>query len=260
MVPAPSRPLPDRPEDAELVGPPTADRPVGRRVLLGMLGLGTAGVLWGAKAQSGLERLLRPITQNDPTGLSAFVPTAGRFRIYTVTGDLPERSEADYRLAVDGHVERPLTLDLADLRERLPQTAMTKDFQCVTGWRVADVAWRGVTLARVLDEVGVRDGATHVRFRSFDGVYTETLTLEQARRDDVLVAHHMLDAPVTREHGGPVRLYVAPMYGYKSIKWLERIEVTTELDDPTDPGYWERRGYDTDAWVGRSNARDDEPT
>ena len=150
------------------------------------------------------------------------LPATGRFRIYTVTGTLPKRSDAEYRLTVDGSVDRPAVLDLADLRDRLPQTSLTRDFQCVTGWRVADVPWQGVKLADLLDEVGVRPSATHVRFWSFDGVYTETLTIEQARRDDVLIAHHMLGKPVTREHGGPVRLYVAPMYGYKSLKWLER--------------------------------------
>jgi DMSO/TMAO reductase YedYZ molybdopterin-dependent catalytic subunit len=52
-----------------------------------------------------------------------------------------------------------------------------------------------------------------------------------------------------------VRLYVAPMYGYKSCKWLESIEVVDKLV----PGYWEVRGYDQDAWIGRSNGRDDAP-
>lgn len=248
---------PLRPEDAEL---PPEETPVGRRALLGMLGLGAAGILWGAKAQSGLERALRPITLKDSTGLSSFLPTSGRFRIYSVTGGLPSRTDAEYRLTVDGDVAQPLTLDIADVRERLPQTEMTKDFQCVTGWRVEDVRWQGVLLADLLREVSPQAGATHVRFWSFDGLYTETLTMEQALRDDVLVAHRMLGAPVTREHGGPVRLYVAPMYGYKSLKWLERIEVTNALDEPSDPGYWENLGYETDAWVGRSNGRSDEAT
>lgn len=245
------------PEDAELAPEAT---PVGRRALLAMFGLGAAGILWGAKVQSGLDRALRPVTLNDRTGLSAFLPSSGRFRIYSVTGGLPTRTDAEYRLTVDGHVDRPATLDIADVRERLPQTQLTRDFQCVTGWRVEDVAWVGVRLADVLDRAGVRSGATHVRFWSFDGVYTETLTMEQARRDDVLVAHQMLGRSVTREHGGPVRLYVAPMYGYKSLKWLERIEVVTALDHPTDPGYWEQRGYEVDAWVGRSNGRRDDAT
>jgi DMSO/TMAO reductase YedYZ molybdopterin-dependent catalytic subunit len=229
--------------------------PVGRRVFLGMLGLGAAGIVWGAKAQSGLERLLRPITLNDRTGLTSFLPTSGRFRIYSVTGSLPSRSEADYRLTIDGLVDKPATLSLADLRA-LPQTDLVRDFQCVTGWRVPDVPWRGVTVSALLDQVGVKEGATYLRLSSFDGEYTESLSLDQARRPDVIVAHEMEGKTVTREHGGPVRLYVAPMYGYKSLKWLERIEVTNELD----PGYWEELGYDIDGWVGESNGRHDDPT
>lgn len=238
---------------------PPEDRLVGRRALLGMVGLGAAGILWGAKAQSGLEALLRPLTLNDQTGLTSFLPTSGRFRIYSVTGSMPQRSREEYRLTLDGAVDRPATFDYADVAEGLPQVAMTKDFQCVTGWRVDDVEWEGVLLRDLLEDAGVQPSATHVRFWSFDGTYTTTLTLGQAMRDDILVAHHMLGAPVTREHGGPVRLYVAPMYGYKSLKWLDRIEVATALDDPTDPGYWERLGYETDAWIGASNGRSDEP-
>jgi len=228
--------------------------PIGRRVVLTMLGLGALGIAFGDTAQARIERLLRPLTQNDPTGLTSFVPTAGRFRIYSVVGHLPKRSDSEYRLTLDGLVDRPLELSLDDLRSR-PQTDLTRDFQCVTGWRVADVPWRGIKVSKLLDEAGVQPSATHLRISSFDGVYTESLTIDQARRDDVLVAHEMQGGPVSREHGGPVRLYVAPMYGYKSLKWLERIEVVNELD----PGYWEERGYDVDAWIGKSNGRDDEP-
>src|SRR5439155_1124552 len=93
-----------------------------------------------------------------------------------------------------------------------------------------------------------------VVFSSFDGTYTETLSMEQATRDDVLVAHTMAGKPLSRDHGGPVRLYVAPMYGYKSLKWLERIEVTDHLPDWG--SYWEHSGYDIEAWTGRVNPRD----
>ena len=79
--------------------------------------------------------------------------------------------------------------------------------------------------------------------------------MEQAIRDDVLVATSMFGEPVTREHGGPVRLYVAPMYGYKSLKWMSGIEVV----DYEAPVYWSARGYDTDAGGGAPKARDDEP-
>lgn len=229
--------------------------PIGRRVVLGMLGLGTLGVLFGSRVQSGLEWALAPILARDGTGLSGLLPIS-RFRIYSVTGQTPVRDEATYRLSVDGHVDAPFQLGLSDLLAMTP-TRLTRDFQCVTGWRVPDVPWVGVRVAELLDRAGARPGAAGVRFYSYDGLYTESLTMDQARRDDVLVAHRMQDRPVPTVHGGPVRLYVAPMYGYKSLKWLDRIEVT----EGTPPaGYWANRGYDQDAWVGRSNGRDDAAT
>jgi DMSO/TMAO reductase YedYZ molybdopterin-dependent catalytic subunit len=228
--------------------------PVGRRVFFGLVGVGAAGVLLGARAQDWLERAIGPLISKDGTGLASLLPV-GRFRIYTVTGDLPSRSRADWSLKVGGLVDQPLQLSYADL-VAMPPTMLTRDFQCVTGWRVPDVQWKGVRLADLLDQAGVQAGAKALRFHSFDGAYTESLTLEQARRDDVLVAYGFEGSPLSDEHGGPVRLYVAPMYGYKSLKWLDRIELTKDVQE----GYWEVRGYDVDGWVGRSNGRDDDAT
>ncbi|MGI5164130.1 molybdopterin-dependent oxidoreductase [Spirillospora sp. CA-253888] len=224
--------------------------PVGRRVVLGMLGLGAAGIAVGATAQEGVNKALAPVAP-----LGDVLPAAGGFRYYSVVSSVRKRTLAEHKVTVHGMVERPRAFGAAELAA-LPQTRITRDFQCVTGWRVPDVMWAGVALPDLLDAVGVSAGAKAVRFRSFDGEYTESLTLEQARRRDVLVATEMLGEPVTHDHGGPVRLFVAPMYGYKSLKWLGGVEVT----DRVVPGYWERRGYDVDAWVGRSNGRSDEPT
>ena len=229
--------------------------PVGRRVFLGMVGLAAAGVAYGAKAQDWLEHALAPITARDGTGLSTFLPV-GRFRIYTVTGELPNRTAADYRLKVGGHVDQPLELTYADL-QAMPPTLLDKDFQCVTGWRVHNVKWSGVRLGDLLTRAGVKPGAGGVEFHSFDGESTESLTMEQALRPDVIVAYSMEGKTVSREHGGPVRMYVAPMYGYKSCKWLDGINVVAGKPQP---GYWEVRGYDVDGWVGKSNGRDDKPT
>ena len=229
--------------------------PIGRRVVLGMLGLGAAGILAGGRVQDALNRGLQPLEAADPTGLSQLIPAAGGFRIYSITGSLPSQRPSDYRLTVDGMVQNPLTLTLADLKS-LPATSLVKDFQCVTGWRVPRVHWTGVPLSTLLDQAGVRPGGNALTFDSFDGAYTESLTISQARRPDVLVAYEMLGGPVTREHGGPVRMYVAPMYGYKSCKWLSKITVVNKVV----PGYWENLGYDVDGWVGKSNGRSDAPT
>jgi DMSO/TMAO reductase YedYZ molybdopterin-dependent catalytic subunit len=229
--------------------------PIGRRVVLGLLGVGAVGVVTGSGLQSGLDSVLAPIQRNDPTGISGLLPGA-YFRIYTVTDGYPYESDASYRLVVDGLVDHPLELTLADLQSR-PATTMVKSFQCVTGWRVPGVHWQGVLLSTLLDEAGVQPAGRALRFESFDGVYTESLTLAEADRPDVMVAYSMLGKPVSTEHGGPVRLYVAPMYGYKSIKWLSHIQVV----DRVQPGFWETEGnYDVEAWVGKSNGRNDPAT
>ncbi|MFG2823030.1 molybdopterin-dependent oxidoreductase [Kitasatospora sp. NPDC048365] len=216
-----------------------------------MLGLGAAGVAAGPF----LQRAVEQVTSRDPTGLADLLPGGGGFRYYSVVDSVPERRPEDYTLTVDGLVERPASHSFAAL-QAMEQTRIVHDVQCVTGWRVPSVPFEGVRLSTLLDAAGVRPEATAVRFTCFDGSYSESLTLEQARRDDVLVALRMEDRPVGHQHGGPVRLYVAPMYFYKSAKWLAGITLTPTVQS----GYWENYGYDVDAWVGRSNGRDDAPT
>ncbi|MFJ6076306.1 molybdopterin-dependent oxidoreductase [Streptomyces sp. NPDC093065] len=229
--------------------------PVGRRVFLGTLGLGALGVLAAPTLQRGMEAFLGGAADLDPTGLTGLLPNGGGFRYYSVTTSVPRKDAGNYRLTVDGLVDRPTTYRLADLKA-MTQTRMVRDVQCVTGWRVPGTPFEGVRLSALLDAAGVHASAGAVRFTCFDGAYSESLTLEQARRADVLIALRMQDKDIGHSHGGPVRLYVAPMYFYKSAKWLSGITVTEDVQ----PGYWEKRGYDIDGWVGRSNGRDDEPT
>ncbi|HEY1988226.1 MAG TPA: molybdopterin-dependent oxidoreductase [Acidimicrobiales bacterium] len=225
------------------------DRPrhIGRRVFLGMVALGGAGIVFGSRVQSAVGNALG-------SGLGGLLPGGDRFRFYTITNNFPQIASSSYQLHVTGLVDRPLTLTLEDL-QNMPKTKLVKDFQCVTGWRVPQVHWEGVKLSEVLALAGVHSNAAALAFDSYDGLDTESLTLDQANRPDVIVAYRMLGAPITSEHGGPVRLYVAPMYGYKSIKWLSAIRVAETVT----PGFWEQNGYSTDAWVGRSNGRDDAP-
>jgi len=227
--------------------------PVGRRVFLGLAAFGVSGILWGSKAAGFMERLLAPVAAKDGSGILGLLPI-GRFRIYSIIGTLPSRATADWHLTVDGLAGAPYTIGWDELLA-LPSVELTKDFQCVTGWRVLQVKWKGVRLADVIARAAPQAGATAVEIESFDGAYTETLTLEQARRDDVIVAYELEGKPISAAHGGPVRLYVAPMYGYKSLKWLQRITLVAKPE----PGYWEQQGYDVDAWIGKSNGRSDEP-
>ena len=209
-------------------------------MLLAILGLGAVGIATGSALQNGLDAVLEPLRSS---GFGALLPGSGGFTLYTVTSGFPA-APPNYRLEVGGLVDRPMSLSVADLRA-LPATRLDRDFQCVTGWRVDDVHWVGVSLVALAARAGITDRATGFRFASFDGVYTESLTLEQAHQSGAIVAYEMLGAPVTRDHGGPVRLYVPSMFGYKSIKWLSMIEAVDEVQ----LGYWEVNGYPVNAWI-----------
>ena len=250
-MPAPTEPGLEAVEPQD-EGQPTG-APVGRRLVLSMAALGVAGIAFGEPVQRGIDTLLSPLRQADPTGLSGLVPGAGGWRYYSVTAKQPNITAADYELNVGGLVDSPLTLSYQDLLD-MPTTQWTRDFQCVTGWRVEDVMWQGVQLRDILAVCGVQSSAGALTFVSYDGAYTESLTLEQATTEEVMVATHLDGATVSREHGGPARLVVVPMYGYKSLKWLSDINLVADVE----PGYWEVRGYDVDAYVGESNGRNDE--
>jgi DMSO/TMAO reductase YedYZ molybdopterin-dependent catalytic subunit len=223
---------------------PEPGSPVGRRIVLGLAGLGVAGVVGGASFSRRLSELLAPVELRDPTGLLSTLPLGPVFRFYSVTGSVTPQTEKTYRLRVSGLVGQQATYRLSDLRA-MPQTTFTSDFHCVTGWVVPGVEWVGVRLSELLDRAQVSPSARAVRFHSFDGVYTESLPLDEARQSHVVVALGMLGGPVSHDHGGPARMYVDGQYGYKSTKWLSGIELTPDEMS----GYWEHRGYDIDGTI-----------
>jgi methionine sulfoxide reductase catalytic subunit len=167
----------------------------------------------------------------------------GFFRVYTVT-DIPNSSSQTWSFAVDGLVDKSGRWNWEQFL-KLARTVQVSDFHCVTGWSVYKNTWEGIPLSAMLKQAGVKPNAKFVKFYSGDGVYTDTLSLEQANMDDVMVALLHDGKPIHPDYGGPVRLIVPQMYAYKSVKWLQRIE----LIDKDQIGYWEERGYDTNAWV-----------
>lgn len=166
----------------------------------------------------------------------------GTFRPYTVTA-YPSFSSKTWKFSIDGLVHHPMTFNWNEFL-KLPRKVQVSDFHCVTGWSVYHVTWEGVPLSHLLKKAGVHSKAKYVKFHSGDGVYTDTLTIKQAHLDDVMVAVLRDGKPIPQDYGGPTRLVIPEMYGYKSVKWLNKIEL---IDQPW-TGFWEKRGYQKDAW------------
>jgi sulfane dehydrogenase subunit SoxC len=176
--------------------------------------------------------------------------------------DIPDVDPSSWRLDMSGHVERPATFTLEDLRAR-PAVTIPVTLECAGNGRalyeprpinqpwllgaVGNAEWTGGRLAPLLLEAGLRDGAVDVAFVASDHGregdveqdYARGLSLEEALREDVVLAYEMNGHPLPPQHGFPVRLVVPGWYGMASVKWLHSIRV---LDVPFD-GYQNVNGY-----------------
>lgn len=215
-------------------------KPYGRRAFLLLVGGGLSSLAWASPA----VRLLGSVI---PAGARALLPSQG-WRIYTIGNSLPRFDPQTWRLRIDGLVAKPQELRYEDLL-RLPRAEQTSDFHCVTGWTVENVRWAGVRFDHLLALAQPLPQARALRFVSAEVPYEDTLTLEQATRPDAMLALSMDGRPLSRPHGAPARVVLPAMYGYKNVKWVERIELVSRPSD----GFWEKLGYDRNAWVGHSN-------
>jgi DMSO/TMAO reductase YedYZ molybdopterin-dependent catalytic subunit len=220
----------------------SGQRRIGRGVFLATLAGGLSSLAWAKPVWSHLSHALAPAE-----ALVPLVPNGG-WRIYTVSGSMPVFEPETWRLDVGGLVQKRLSLSYAELHA-LPRVNQVSTFHCVTGWTVKDVHWGGVRLGELFDRTLPLPEAGGLRFTSAEQPYVDYLTLSQAQLRDVLLAYEMNGKPLAREHGAPLRLVIPDMYGYKNVKWLNRIDLVAHPG----AGYWEQLGYDEDAWVGRSN-------
>ena len=208
--------------------------------------------------------------------LETSITPVADFYVRTNLG-VPAIDHASWRLTVDGLVDRPLELTLPDL-ESMPSIALTCTMECAGNNRtrlapitegepwgpgaISTGVFGGVPLDAVLDQAGIQPGTVEIRFEGADRgtprgrtdeiAYERSLPQADARGRDVLLATTMNEAPLTAEHGAPVRLVVPGWYGMASVKWLRRIEA---LDHPLEAHYQTRQyRYYGDEPVGAPGA------
>ena len=232
--------LPDHPRET-----PRDRIPLGRAAFLGTIAAGAVGVAVLSKLGGmGVGRMVGEAGSAVP-GLDALVPSSG-WRIYNVKDPMPTFAPATYALEIGGLVEKPVRLTWSDVQQ-LPMIESVSTFHCVTGWSVPDVHWNGFLPSTLIDLVQPKANAAFVTFQSLEEPYFDQITMKQFQLPHVLLATHMDHKPLAREHGAPLRLVIPQMYGYKGVKWVSKITFDAEAN----PGFWETRGYDADAWVGR---------
>jgi len=152
-------------------------------------------------------------------------------------GGIPNRDETDFQLTVEGLVGEPMVFSLEKIKE-LPLSTVNARLTSVSAWSVrAD--WQGVLWRDFLKTVTPLPEASHATFSSHGSIYRTTVSLKDLDHPRVLLVYAVNEEPLEWEYGGPLRMVIPHLYGYKSAKWLKRIAFTNAMRG----GFWEDRGY-----------------
>ena len=162
-------------------------------------------------------------------------------------GVRPALDKSTWTLRLFGLVNNAVTLNWSQC-SALPQTSALSDMHCVTQWTQLDMCWESVTGCELVQLANPMDEAQFVTLHGDDD-YTTNLPLETLLDDDVLIAHSVLGAPLSVDHGWPARMVVPKRYARKGAKWISAIEFHAK----DRPGFWEVRGYHNDVDRGRKS-------
>ena len=157
-------------------------------------------------------------------------------------GQKPDIPLSEWKLTVGGFVANSITWNWEEFLAQ-PQFKDVSDFHCVTSWSRFDNEWEGVSFKHILSVVKPLSSAKFVLFKSFDD-YSTNLPLEACDDQDVLLTYKWNGKPLTKEHGGPVRVIVPKRYAWKGAKWVKEII----FSDKDEKGFWEVRGYSNSAF------------
>lgn len=154
---------------------------------------------------------------------------------------------SDYRLTVTGLTNHTDVYTYNEVLAKYPHYTKVVTLFCVEGWD-ATILWEGVLVRDLINTAGINSRATTVIFTAHDG-YTTSLPLDYVISRDILMAYRMNNVTLPAERGYPFQLVAEDKWGYKWIKWIEKIELS---DNAAYKGYWEQRGYSNTADLDKS--------
>jgi DMSO/TMAO reductase YedYZ molybdopterin-dependent catalytic subunit len=222
-----------------------------RRQFLQVLGVSGTGLLLGSCGTSlfsdSVGRLSEPLNQSVEQLLLSQKPVP-EFPISAIEPDqllinsfdtTPQIDPQKFRLTLNGEVNHPLQLTLADI-QALPLTSMVIRHVCVEGW-AAIVQWSGVRLRDLVALAQPKSDVQYVYFKSADGYY-ESWDLASSLHPQTLMVYQKNGQPLSAENGAPLRLASPIKLGYKQSKWVTEITLVSKL--MPQKGYWEDQGYE----------------
>jgi DMSO/TMAO reductase YedYZ molybdopterin-dependent catalytic subunit len=199
---------------------------------------GAAFYLFETRGLPGAEENITPLTSVEVREYQGErLSSIADFRENSIRG--PQYLDREsYRLNVTGRVNTPLNLSYDEILDTYPHYTKRVALFCVEGWEVT-ILWKGVLVSDLLDDAGVPPGANTVIFYAADG-YSTSLPLDYVRERNIIMAYQMNGVTLPAERGFPFQLVAEDRWGYKWIKWITRVDVSS---DPSYRGYWESRGY-----------------
>ena len=198
--------------------------------------------------------LIHPQSRSKPVGFedprltplldSEVTPTYLFYRI-DINPVVPVVDSTSWSLNVKGLVKKPFAITYEEIKA-MPSVEEYATLQCVSnkigGDLTSTALWKGVRLKDVLHKAQLEPDAKYIAFRCYDG-YDVGIPLERGLLDGTILAYEMNLAPLTSEHGYPVRAIVPGLYGMMNPKWITEIEVVGNVYE----GYWQRNGWTNNA-------------
>ena len=190
-----------------------------------------------------------------PGTRSEYTPVSEHYQVFLRT-EPSIIEEAEWSLPITGMVDNPVNLTLAEIRQNYTARDQFVTLSCISG-RIATslistTMWTGVSAQELLATVGIQPGAKYLDITSEDGFH-ETIPLELINNDErILFAYDWDGAPIPKDHGFPLRIWIPDRYGMKQPKWITGIEVTDQYRE----GYWVERNWDEVAQVKTTSVID----
>jgi DMSO/TMAO reductase YedYZ molybdopterin-dependent catalytic subunit len=212
---------------------------------------GQTAVKWSARhALPNAGAPVKPVAGTRPE----FTPLEKHYRIDIDTIP-PAIDENSWRLKFNGLVEQPQKMTLGQIRDYAPIHQFIT-LECISnpvaGDLISTTRWTGTSMQRMLPDLKLKPGATHLKIKSADGFF-ETVALEKIKHDErVMLCYAWDGVPLPTKHGFPLRIYVPDVYGMKQPKWIESIEGI----DHWEPGYWVERGWSREAQINITSVID----